>query len=933
MPFKQRTAFQLSLAIAAVVASHMALAQTDQRLWTCNLNASGEWDCEVDENLISTPVAPSLPSASTPDVRPEAQTTPAPTLNPEIEAPAEIEAAEPVAPINVFPEDVGEQTPEPPRLEAQAQTATVQSVRARSGDAFDCRASSDGQWVCEEGLPALSLAQTGRYAADVALQGQSDRLLDNPYAYLDWYPHTGAPGTMLCMGRYVEPEMEGQSDASSPFALQTVFADAINSTSNLQSGLTQLSGGVNLRQGGRSFSSRYGEVDQNNRTAFLQGEVRFREAGLLMVGERVDTDFDTGESRFTQAEYVMHQEHLRGSAERITRYGDERILMEQGALTYCEPGNDAWAIHSKEIELNPEQGYGVARHTTFRIANIPVLYLPWFRFPTDDRRQSGFLYPSIAVSKSDGFDLSVPYYFNIAENMDDTLRVRHIEKRGLLLENEFRYLNEWSMNELNLGYLGNDKRDEGDDRWLLNLRHSGQLANAWETSIDYSRVSDVDYFADLGTDLEVERKEHLDQRWQLRYLANSWQFLANLHEYQTLNENIASPYQRVPQLLFTGQEGLLPGLDLNYAAEFVRFERDRLNFFSDDSINRTTADRVHLRSTLNYDYTHPGAYLRPEFTLWHSQYDFSSPADLSLVPTSVTAGIASLDSGLFLDREFSAAGQGYSQSLEPRLMLLSVNRDKDQPLPSQFNYFDSSLLGFNYYNLFDRYGWSGNDRVSETQQATLGVSSALYSERGLELARIGVAQAHYFSDREKSDLRPGDQDGTESSSNLALLAQWNITPFLRLTHDSEIDRNDYSFEEQNYRLTWLPDDENMFYFSYRDRLNTALANPERIRQSDIAFRSQLTPQWGLIGRWQQDLEKSRKLDTLLGVEYGSCCWKMRLTAREWLSSSNRLNVEPEYDRGLFLQFVLRGLGSFGSEGGRGLIEEVTGFREKDHDNF
>ncbi|WP_036506293.1 hypothetical protein [Nitrincola nitratireducens] len=91
--------------------------------------------------------------------------------------------------------------------------------------------------------------------------------------------------------------------------------------------------------------------------------------------------------------------------------------------------------------------------------------------------------------------------------------------------------------------------------------------------------------------------------------------------------------------------------------------------------------------------------------------------------------------------------------------------------------------------------------------------------------------------------------------------------------------------------------------------------------------------WGVVGRWQHDIENSKKLDTLLGVEYGTCCWKMRLTGREWLASSNVRGATASYDRGVFVEFVLRGLGSFGGDGGRGLIEEITGFKEKDHDNF
>ncbi|TVQ72986.1 MAG: LPS-assembly protein LptD, partial [Oceanospirillales bacterium] len=945
MPFKKNSAYKLSLAIATILCAPFVLSQQDNNAWVCDVLPNGEWDCKISDVIIEAPeieasvIEPSVIEA--PETAPVEVTRP--TEMPETmqaTEPASVVANEPVSSeTTISTESVTTETPQltetpvstpavsspvdtravsspndsPAPRTAQSSTQSNNLGRAQSASAWDCSTGSDGNWSCAPGnQQGVSVAQVGRFNTPTA--GASGLLLNNPYAHLDWFPNRGTE-PMLCPGGYIEPEI-AYLEPNIEVGNEAVYAEADLSSADLQGGLARLTGGVIIQQANRLFTSGYGEVDNNAGTAFLENAVTFREPGLLLIGNRAETDFNTGVSSFYSAEFVMHAEHLRGSAEKITRFDDQRVTFSSGSVTYCEPGNNAWAIASSDITLYPDKGYGTAKHMTFRVADVPVFYLPWFRFPIDDTRQSGFLYPSMGISKSDGVDVSIPYYFNIAPNIDDTLTVRHIEKRGLLFENELRYMNEWSTNELSLGYLSGDKKSDGENRWLTGLTHRGTPADRWTSQIDYTKVGDDDYFSDLGTSLEVKRADHLDQRGQLRYQGDGWNFLANLHQYQTINDNISSPYQKSPQLLLTGNERVNNRTNLDYQAEYVRFTRDRKDFFTRDDllINRTEAQRLHLRPTISHQNSRPWGFLNGAATLWHSSYDFSFPEIppkdnvTNLIPNSVTAGIASIDSGLYFDRDFEFASNSYSQSLEPRLMLLHVEKNNEQPTPEQFRYFDSSQLSFSYNNLFDRYGWSGNDRVSATSQATIGASSAIYNERGAEQARLAVAQAYYFSDRELNDLRPGDISGTESSSNIALLAQWNITPSLRLRHDSEIDRDDFSLEEQNYQLTWRPDDENLFYFSYRDRINSA-SNAARTRQSDIAFRNQINPQWATIGRWQHDIVNRQRLDTVLGLEYGTCCWKMRLTAREWLTTSNLRGSEAEYDRGVFLQFVLRGLGS------------------------
>ena len=898
MPFKKNSAYKLSLAIATVLCAPFVVAQEDHNAWVCDVLSNGEWDCRVSDLITETQQLSESPRSTHISTPPEKTRT----------------------------QDVSNQ------FSADSDIEPSSLEKDKTANTWDCSILSDGNLSCApDNQKRSNVAQVGDFNEPTL--GSSSLLLNNPFAHLDWYPNQG-PEPMLCSGGYIEPEIAYLAP-NIEVGNQAIYAEADLSSADLQGGLARLTGGVMIQQANRLFTSGYGEVNNNEGTAFLENAVTFREPGLLLVGDRAETDFNSGVSSFHSAKLVMHAEHLRGSADQITRYDDQRVTFSSGSVTYCEPGNNDWAIASSDITLYPDKGYGTAKHMTFRVADVPVLYLPWFRFPIDNSRQSGFLYPSLSVSKSDGIDVSIPYYFNIAPNIDDTLTVRHIEKRGLLLENELRYMNDWSRNELNVGFLSGDKKKDGENRWLTSLTHRGTPSERWSSQIDYTNIGDVDYFSDLGTSLEVQRADHLDQQGKLRYQGDGWDFLVNLHQYQTINDNIASPYQRTPQLLLTGNERVSNRANLNYQAEYVRFTRDRKDFFPiSTDLRRAEAQRIHFRPTISHQTSRPWGFINGGLTLWHSSYDFEFPEDSSpdFIPNSVTAGIASLDSGLYIDRDFEFATNSYSQSLEPRLMLLHVDKSKSQPTPKQFGYFDSSQLSFSYNNLFDRYGWSGNDRVSATSQATIGVSSAIYNDKGAEKARLAIAQAYYLSDRELNDLRPGDISGTESSSNIALLAQWNITPSLRLRHDSEIERDNFSLEVQNYQLTWRPDDENLFYFSYRDRINSA-SNAERTRQSDIAFRNQINPQWATIGRWQHDIENRQRLDTVLGLEYGTCCWKMRLTAREWLTTSNLRGSQAEYDRGLFLQFVLRGLGSFGGDGGRSLIEEITGFKEKDHDNF
>ena len=69
--------------------------------------------------------------------------------------------------------------------------------------------------------------------------------------------------------------------------------------------------------------------------------------------------------------------------------------------------------------------YEVITGAKLTFKGVPILYAPWFTFPLDDRRKSGFLYPNFGHSNDLGFDVSAPWYWNIAPNQDAIIEPRN----------------------------------------------------------------------------------------------------------------------------------------------------------------------------------------------------------------------------------------------------------------------------------------------------------------------------------------------------------------------------------------------------------------------------------------------------------------------------------------------------------------------------
>ena len=747
---------------------------------------------------------------------------------------------------------------------------------------FNCTVGPNGQWLCVTeqkarvaprpvaATPAatttaprqtVSEAAPAEEAEDSVVPTQIRRSsAANPYAHLDWIPRNELTEAQreeiapYCAGTYVEPARLGKDDTT-PLNQSPIYASADSSSYNQPEQITTLTGNVILRQSSLQFTGDSAELNQRTNLGQLDGNVSLRDRDVLVVGNHAQIQLDSGEAQIDNAEYVLHEMQTRGAASYIKRQEEGIIRLKDGSYTSCTPGNNDWHLQSNNITLNPDTGFGSATNVTLRVKNIPVFYTPYIYFPIDDRRQSGFLPPSISYSNSKGLDLTTPYYINLAPHMDATIYPNYMSERGLLTEGEFRYLTKKGEGRVGGAWLGDDQEKERkrqseykSDRWMYTWQHQHGFNNRLLAEIDYTDISDPYYFQDLSSNILDSTDTTVDQRASLRWRGDSYTAGLNVHAYERANISDITPYNKMPQLTLNGHvPGEWGGLQLAYQTEFVRFERSlekgnftnrdgELEFWRDENlrgINRAEGNRLHLEPTLSLPLNWSWGYVKPSLKFAYTKYDLTldqqgkqdlasnknrHSRDFDKNP-SRSIPIASIDSGLYFDRATQMFGKNYTQTLEPRLFYLYAPYKEQHDIPL----FDTSESSFSYSSLWRDNRFSGRDRIGDANQVSLGLTWRWLEENGFERQRAAIGQAYYLSDRKvllSADHKNEYKDysrNTTSRSPYAMQYMYRFNRDWQLNADWAWDQDESATRTGSLMFQYQPEDNlnKIINFGYR----------------------------------------------------------------------------------------------------------------------
>lgn len=651
-----------------------------------------------------------------------------------------------------------------------------------------------------------------------------------------------------------------------------------------------LQGNVKVWRGTRWIEADHAHYDSAAETAGLQGNVRLGDLTTATSSDRGTFNFITQQGRVENSHYRIYNHHARGSAQTIIFDGPTRMQLKFAQFTTCDEDSDAWYINSQSVRLDQESGLGTAAPVYITFYHVPILFSPYIYFPIDDRRQTGFLVPSFKTSSISGTQISTPFYINLDPQYDLTVTPRNMTRRGLLVENEFRYLLTQGNGSVQANFLQSDNI-YNEDRYLLALQHSATPAPNWLFNANLSRASDKEYLNDFGNDLNLAAATYLEQRVELTHSAQDTVAALRLQGFYILDKNIPDaslPYRRLPQLTLDHRSDLYhERLSFDFTGELVRLDQN----------DRISTNRLDLSPALSVPFTRAAGFIVPKMTLRQTNYELYNLDPDTPKEYSRTLPVASLDSGLYFERDMGLLNTPYVQTLEPRLFYLNVPYHAQAAIPV----FDSSDAPFSYAQLFREDRFNGADRVGDTQQVSVTLTSRLIDlQSGVERTRASIGQIFYIEDRRVGLNQEIDERRSQSDivGEIATRITDRWSSFNDALWNQQLDRID----KGSARLRYQDGQHRIFNAGYRW---TRTTNSE---QTDFSTIWPLGGRWQLLARRLYDHRENIALETLVGLEYNSCCWALRALGRRHVQD----HAVEKIDESIMVQLELKGLGNVGT---------------------
>lgn len=704
---------------------------------------------------------------------------------------------------------------------------------------------------------------------------------------------------------YAEEELCGPvvEPLPPPVAPTGEDADNIEITSESaelsRNGDARLKGKVEVRQGGKQITAEDVEYDAATGGFRVSGSVEYQDHLIRLRGQSGSLDGEGG-ARLGGAEFELPSRPARGAADEIAVTRDGKVSLEDVEYTTCPAGNEDWMLRARDIDLDTTTRNGTGSSVRLDFKGVPILYTPWISFPLGNERKSGFLFPDFGVSERSGVELAAPYYFNLAPNYDLTLMPRLLTDRGIELDSEFRYLTAGQRGAVEAVYLSSDDlRDR--DRSFLHWGHRGDFARKLRVVVDAANVSDVNYFEDFGLGSEGTSVIYVERDAELHYYGSHWDLLGQVQDHQIIDQTIpdeARPYSRLPRFVARGR------WDRGDRGISYAFDGEMVYFLREEGI---TGGRFDVEPALSWAVTGPGYYLIPSAAYRYTQYELGEvPAGAETSP-SRSAPIGSFDAGMIFER---ASGRERQRLLtfEPRLLYLYVPFRDQAELPI----FDTALPDLNLVQLFRRNRYVGADRLSDSNQLSAGVSARLLDmDDGRQFLSATLGQTWYFeSPRVTLPVEPAvvrEYSNIIGELELTAYQDWNVN--LGLEWDPAFTRS----EKGEFSVQYRPAPDSVVNVGYRFRRDL-------IEQVDASAAWPVSRRWNVYAGGVYSLREETLIEEFAGLEYASCCWKLRLVHRRYVSSRT-----GERDRSIALQLELSGLSNVGVPADAFLERAIRGY--------
>ncbi|MGN4151680.1 LPS-assembly protein LptD [Burkholderia gladioli] len=657
-------------------------------------------------------------------------------------------------------------------------------------------------------------------------------------------------------------------------------------------------GSAELRRGTTIVKADALHYDQDTDMADAYGKVTVSGNGSTFYGPEAHLKVEANQGTMATPKYRFTATGGSGSAQQAELLDSERSVMTDATYSACQCANPAWYIKGSRFEFDTGADEGVARNGTLFFQGVPIFASPWLTFPLSGERRSGFLPPTFSLSSTNGFELAVPYYFNIAPNRDLTLTPELISKRGVFTRAEYRYLSPTYSGGITGEFLPDD-RVAHRNRYAIYVQHQQTLAPGLAGYVYYNKVSDQAYPGDLGSTNQFANGTQTlyQQEAGLTYYNGPWSILTRYQHWQTLQPSVA-PYGREPQLNVKYAKYNVGGFDFGAEADYTRFKIT--------TADQPEGDRVMFNPYVSYGVYGPGYFIVPKAQLHLASYDLTNTTGgVPGQPKRFTYSIPTLsfDTGLVFDRSVRLFGQDFIQTLEPRLYYVYTpyRNQLDAPL------FDTAESDFGLAEIFTTNTFVGNDRISDENRLTAALTTRfLDAATGDERARFVIAQQYYFTDQ-RVTLDPTQAPTQARHSDLIVGASLKLGAGFASETAFQYNADNNQLVKSSVGFGYSPGERRVLNVAYRyTRANSSTLVNEPINQILVSGQWPLTQHLYAVGRFNYDLAGKRVVDGLLGFQYDADCWAVGVGVQRTANGVNLSGQQSSATR-FMAQLTLKGL--------------------------
>jgi len=663
----------------------------------------------------------------------------------------------------------------------------------------------------------------------------------------------------------------------------------------IQNSSALFNGNVTITSPDSMINADVAQIDNNGKQVVASGDVLYRDKALQIESQGVELNSELKLLQMQDTEYQFKDISGRGSADLLSLSGEQGLRLEQVSFTTCPKGSEDWKMFASEIVIDKDSPFGEAYNTRFYVGGVPVFWLPYFAFPVTAERQSGLLFPNIGSTSSTGAEYEQPLYWNIAPNYDATISPRIMTNRGIQLKTEFRYLFSQSQGEVQLEYLPKDiDTATQDERYFYRYLHQGKISDNWNLNIDFSGISDDNYIVDLGSDYYNRADTHLYRQLGLSYYSSNLDFSLNFRDFEVVGDH-PDVYRALPEMKLNYDSDLGKYLDFTLASEAAYFEN------SLDS--KPNAFRVHVEPSLSVPYQRAWGELLAEVSVLQTYYEQELPegtAGQLDESVSRTIGQGRLYGSLIFEKEDLVLNNKYLFTVEPKAQYLYTSFEEQDNI----GLYDTTPLLTTFNNLFRGQEFTGLDRINDNNQVTFGATARLVDQQNREKLVLSIGQIFYLQD---SKLISSAREDKRSA--LAAEFDWQVNQRWFLHSDIQVATQTQKVERSSVATEYRIDDNKLIQMNHRYIRDLS---GEEINQFGVTASWPINENWHWVGRWYRDAKLSRTTESFTGIQYESCCWALRVTYQRSLSNrfdATGLRTTDEFDSGIALQFVIKGIGS------------------------